>query len=115
MTALVNPGESADANVRIGRAVAMAMAAMHRRGTEIAEVLHISTASLSARLNGHTPFRADELIALGRHLGVDPGQFLSDAPVFPLCGECDFSVIDGSTVHPYQLQLVEPPVLTAVP
>lgn len=90
----------------------MAMTAHDVRGVDVAQLLHLSTASLSARLNGHTPFRADELVTIGEHLEVDPGQFLSDSPVFPLSREVDLSVIPGEGGMLGQGVLAFRPVLT---
>lgn len=87
--------EQPNLNRRVGRAVAAALKARGATGKELCVVLGLSKAQVSARLNGHTPFRADELLAVGEHLDVDPGQFLSDSPVFPLSAEVDLSVIPG--------------------
>jgi transcriptional regulator with XRE-family HTH domain len=90
--------DQASMNGRIGRAVAAAMKARGAKGTEIARLLAISSASLSARLNGHTPFRADQLLVIGDYLGVDAGQFLSDAPVLPLSGQVEHDFVPSEWV-----------------
>lgn len=84
MNIAVTQDQQPNLNLGVGRAVAAALKARGATGREIGVVLGLSKAQVSARLNGHTPFRADELVTIGRHLDVDPGQFLSDAPAFPL-------------------------------
>jgi transcriptional regulator with XRE-family HTH domain len=83
-----------DLNRRVGRAVAAAMKARGANGRQICAVLNLSKAQVSARLNGHTPFRADQLILVGEYLGVDAGQFLSASPQFPLRRQ--WEVVEGA-------------------
>lgn len=80
-------------NRRVGRAVAAAMKARGATGRDISAWLGLSKAQVSARLNGHVPFKADELLTIGARLDVDAGLFLSDAPAFPLRAE--WEVLDG--------------------
>lgn len=106
MESALVPTLGSNPNERIGRAVAAAMKVRGAKGTDVARLLGISTSSLSARLNGHTPFRADQLIALGEYLRINPGQFLSETPEFPLRAE--WELIAGGGGIGEQLHLLEP-------
>lgn len=46
-------------------------------GRALAEALGVAHDGVTRRLSGAIPFRADELVAIGAVLEVDPGTFLS--------------------------------------
>lgn len=67
---------------------------MARRGVlqkDIAAVLGISVASVSAKLRGETPIKVGELIAIAKRLDLPPSALIDDTEPPALAA--------GSTVH----------------
>jgi len=46
--------------------------------SQLAERTGILAGTLTSRLRGRSSFKADELIAIALHLGVDPASFFAD-------------------------------------
>lgn len=55
------------------------LARLHKTQREIGEILNLPQASIAFRLNGTTPFRAEELVILAEALGVPADRFLPAA------------------------------------
>lgn len=55
------------------------MARQRKSLRDIAAVLGISHEAVRQRTTGEVPFRADELVLLGEHLGIPAEQFLTAA------------------------------------
>src|SRR5438552_1726888 len=68
MHSAVDEGDRNALNREIGSNVRALMAKRGVTGREIAALLDMNPASLSDRLSGHTPFRADELVIIAKRL-----------------------------------------------
>ena len=96
----------------VPRIVRTVMQYRGKKVTDLARVLYLSHGQISQRLSGKVQFRADELIALGRYLDVEPGVFFL-TPQELLRSRCFASL----PAVPGQMTLalgVERPQLTAV-
>lgn len=69
---------------QIAARVRAELAAARISGRQLAERLGVPADGLGRRLRGNIPFRADELVDIGRALGVDPARFLQGVG-----SECD--------------------------
>lgn len=65
---------------QVGRQVRAALAEQLRPQRDLEAVLGLTHTAVSRRMLGQMCFRADELIAIAEHLGVDPGRFLAPIP-----------------------------------
>lgn len=65
---------------RVGHQVRVALVEHHVAQVEIAELLGLTHASIGRRVAGHVSFRADELIRIAEHLGVEPERFFRPVP-----------------------------------
>lgn len=57
-------------------AVRSNLARTHTSITDAATELAISRTTLSRKVNGHTPFKADEIRTLADLMGIHPGELL---------------------------------------
>lgn len=64
----------------VGRQVRAALAEHGLSQTELAQQLGLTIDAMSRRITGRVSFRADELIAIGKVLGVEPARFLRPLP-----------------------------------
>ena len=65
---------------RVGRNVRVALVEHGTTQQDIAQVLGLVQSGVTRRLLGEVCFRADELLAIAEHLGVDPGRFFRPIP-----------------------------------
>ncbi len=65
-----------DARSAIAGAVRAEMARQSRTQRQLAAALGIDQPSISLRLRGERPFRAEELVAIAAFLGVAAGSFM---------------------------------------
>lgn len=65
-------------NIQIGRSVALALRARGMPAKALAPKVGLTEATLSARINGHTPFKAHELVWAAQALDVPVATFYRD-------------------------------------
>lgn len=63
----------------IAAEVRAAMARRRETIDRLAPVISVTRSTLSRKLNGHTSFTADELLAIADHLEIQPAVLLSGA------------------------------------
>lgn len=64
----------------VGRQVRAALAEYGVHQSGLADALGMTSDAMSRRIAGKVSFRADELMQIAEHLGVDPGRFLRPVP-----------------------------------
>jgi transcriptional regulator with XRE-family HTH domain len=64
----------------VGRQVRAVLAEYDMQQSELAKALGMTGNAISRRITGKLCFRADELMAIAEHLGVDPARFFRPVP-----------------------------------
>ncbi len=73
----------------IGRQVRALLAERGMQQSELAVALGMTGNALSRRVTGRLSFRADELMQIADHLGVDPARFFRPVPEPRRGGDAD--------------------------